>query len=582
MAKDKKRSIENEKEETLFYHELIGIIFIIFSISVLGKLGKIGTFLTNLFKVGFGDWYWLIILFFLFFGLVNLFTHKNFDFKNQRFIGFVFICFGLLIFAHFPLHNYFEEKSNAYFSETWRIYKYYLDTNANMYLGGGLVGSIMFYIVYYLFGTVGVVLVALLIMLLGLSLIIKMPIIEMFKNIGRNTKKISSFTGKFSKFFKYELGSKEENVKEKDDRKDIFSKAQTLQLKIFEDTPNIMNYSFQEKHAMEIRGLIHSVFNNLNIEYKEQGHTISYQITSYKYIIFSEFNLDNLIERLNNVIEEEILIGKENNNLIIQITNKYPQILTIKEILLKQSNLYNNYILPIGLTYENKLCEIDLVQNGNILLIGSKGSGLKNFVYYFISALFVKMNLINYEIEIYDKLNEFSNLEKIIPIESNLDINEYLNKTISLIDNKLEIINNAKTTNIEDYNRKIDIENENIEKMKRNFIIINTIDVDKETYAYFENKIMYITQLGEKAGVNVIYIIRDELYYTSIISSLFSQKIVFKVNTSSFSNKIMSNNNALYLQNKGDAFFLSQIKARRIQTPFVSSKDLEKVYEHLK
>ncbi len=93
---------------------------------------------------------------------------------------------------------------------------------------------------------------------------------------------------------------------------------------------------------------------------------------------------------------------------------------------------------------------------------------------------------------------------------------------------------------------------------------------------------MYITQLGEKAGVNVIYIIRDELYYTTILSSLFIHKIVFKINTSSFSNKIMNNNNAMYLQNRGDAFYLSQVRARRIQTPFVSNKDIEKVYEALK
>ena len=259
-----------------------------------------------------------------------------------------------------------------------------------------------------------------------------------------------------------------------------------------------MNYSFQEKLALEIRGLIHTVFNNLNIEYKDMGYTISYQITSYKYTIFSEFNIDNLIERLNNVIEEDILIGKENSNLMIQITNKYPQILTIKEILLKQNLLYNNYVIPIGLTYENKLCELDVTHNGNLLLIGSKDSGIKNFINYFIFAMFVKMNLINYEIEIYDSLNEFYHLEKFIPIEKDIEINEYLNKVINLIDSKLEVINNAKTTTIDEYNQKIDIDNEAIEKIKRKFIIINAIDVDKETYTYFENKIMYITQLGEK------------------------------------------------------------------------------------
>ncbi|MFA7435376.1 MAG: DNA translocase FtsK 4TM domain-containing protein [Bacilli bacterium] len=580
MAKDKKRNIDDKKEETLFYHELIGIIFIIFSISILGQLGKIGSFLTNIFKVTFGDWYWIVILFLLFFGIVNLFTHKNFDFKNQRFIGFLFICFGLLIFAHFPLHNYIEQSSNSYFSETWKIYKTYLDTEANMYLGGGLVGSVMFYIIFYLFGAIGVVLIALLIMLLGLSLIIKMPIIDMFRNLGSKTKKLTRYTGNFSRFFKYNLGSNEE--KEIATKKNIFSKQQQVPLKIFEEIPNVMNYNFQDKLSLETRSLIHSVFNNLHIEYKDLSYTITYQVTSFKFRVFSEFNMEHLIERLNNVIEDNILIGYEGSSLMIQIVNKYPQILTIREILLKQSNLYDNYIIPLGLTYENKLCEIDLVGNSNLLLIGSKGTGLKNFISYYICCLFVKMNLINYEIEIFDANNEFGYLSNIIDVVSDVAINDYLNKIIALIDGKLELINNAKTTSLDDYNKKIDINNDSSEKLKRKVIVINNLDVDKETYAYFENKIMYVTQLGEKAGVTVIYLIRDELNYTTILSSLFNHKLVFKMSSQSFSNRVMNNNNALYLQKNGDAFYLSQIKARRIQTPLVSNKDLEKVYEYLK
>ena len=580
MAKDKKRSIEENKDETLFYHELIGVIFIIFSISILGQLGKMGELFTKLFKVAFGDWYWIFILFMLFFGLVNLFKHKNFDFKNQRFIGFVFICFGLLIFAHFPLHNYIQETSNSYFSETWKIYKTFLNTNGSSYLGGGIIGSVMFYVIYYLFGSIGVILIALLIMLLGLSLIIKMPMIDMFKNLGKKTRNLTRFTGNFSKFFKYELGNNEE--KERTEKKSIFTKSQTIPIKVFEEIPNVMNYNFQDKLSTETRSLIHTVFNNLNIEYKDLDYTISYRITSFKFMVFTEIDIDKLIERLNNVIEENILIGYEGTNLIIQIINKYPQILTIREILLKQSDLYNNYNIPIGLTYENKICEIDLAMNSNILLFGDKDSGLKNFINYYIFSLFVKMNLINYEIEIYDKSNDFSHFETIIKIEKDLEINEYLTSVCGLIDGKLELMNNAKISSIDEYNKKIEIDNDGTEILKRKFIIINSLDLDRESYAYFENKIMYITQLGEKAGVSVVYLIREEFNYTTILSSLFSHKIIFKLNSSSFSNKVINNNNALYLQNNGDAIYLSNVKARRIQTPLVSKKDIEKVYDFLK
>ena len=130
-----------------------------------------------------------------------------------------------------------------------------------------------------------------------------------------------------------------------------------------------MNYSFQEKFAIETRSLIHSVFNNMNIEYRDLDLTISYKVTTYRFVIFSDYESKVLMERLNNVIEEDILFGKDNNNLIIQIVNKYPQILTMRELLMKQSSLYNNYLLPLGLTYDNKYVELDMIKNGHLLLI---------------------------------------------------------------------------------------------------------------------------------------------------------------------------------------------------------------------
>lgn len=581
MGKEKKRSVdEQEKEETTFYYELIGIVFIIFSITVLGELGKIGSFMLILFKVAFGDWYWLIILFLLFYGFQSLLRHKSFNFKNQRFIGFVFITFSLLLFAHFPLHNYVNRKSTNYFSETWSVYKSFINTNVDSYLGGGIIGAIMFYAIYYLFGSVGVVLIGVIIILFGFSLIINKPLIDIFKSFGKGTKNIGKYAKSFNNFFKYQLGSgrKEKTVQ----RRDIFSRSQQIPLKIFEEFQNVMNYNFQEKHCYEMRSLIHSVFNNLHIEYKDVDLTISYKVSSFRFTIFSEYNLKAVMDRLNNVIEEDILFAQDGTSLMIQVTNKFPQILTIRELLMKQASLQNNYLLPLGLTYENKLCEIDITRSGNLLLIGSKNSGIKNFINYYICALFVKENLINYQIEIYDKQNEFFHLQPLLDIESEQDINDYLNKVIEEIDSRLETINNYGTTTIDEYNKKLDIEGSKEPKMQRKFIIINHFQADRETYSYFENKLMYVTQLGEKAGISTVYVVREEFYITSIIMSLYAHKLVFKLDSIPFSVKVMNNENATYLQSHGDSFYLSQIKARRIQTALVSKKDIEVVIEYLK
>lgn len=581
MGKEKKRAVdEQEKQETTFYYELIGIIFIIFSITVLGELGKIGSFMLILFKVAFGDWYWVIILFLLFYGFQSLLSHKSFNFKNQRFIGFVFIVFSLLLFAHFPLHNYVDEKSNSYISETWRIYKSFVNTNVDRYLGGGIIGAVMFYAVFYLFGSVGVVLIGLIMILFGCSLIINKPLIDMLKIFGKGTKNIGKYAKNFNNFFKYQLGSgRQEKVSK---QKDIFSRSHQVPLKIFEEYQNVMNYNFQEKHCSEMRSLIHSVFNNLHIEYKDIDLTISYKISSFRFTIFSEYNLKAVMDRLNNVIEEDLLFAQDGNNLMIQVTNKYPQVLTIRELLMKQPNLQDNYILPLGLTYENKLCEIDISRSGNLLLIGSKDSGIRNFINYYICALFVKENLINYQIEIYDKQNDFSHFESILKVEKEKEVNDYLNEVIEEIDSKLEKINKYGATTIEEYNKKLEIDGSKEPKMQRKFIIVNNFQADRETYSYFENKLMYVTQLGEKAGITTVYVVREEFYITSIIMSIYGHKLVFKLDNKAFSVKVMNNENASYLQSHGDCFYLSQIKARRIQTALVSKKDLEAVLDYFK
>ncbi|MDD4000640.1 MAG: hypothetical protein PHX62_07085 [Bacilli bacterium] len=580
MGKEKKRNVDElEKEETTFYYELIGIIFIIFSITVLGELGKIGSFMLIFFKVVFGDWYWIIVLFLLFFGFQSLLRHKSFNFKNQRFIGFLFICFTLFIFAHFPLHNYVKEKSNSYFSETWNVYKSFINTNVDTYLGGGILGALVFYAIFYLFGSVGVVLIGIIIIFFGFSLIINKPVIDIVKGFGKGTRNIGKYVRNFNNFFKYRIGTIN---KDKADRKDIFSRPQQVPLKIFEEYQNVMNYNFQEKHCIEIRSLIHSVFSNLHIEYRDVDFTISYKVSSFRFTIFSEYEINTLMNRLNNVIEEEILFAKDGSNLMIQITNKFSQILTIRELLMKQTSLLHNYLLPLGLTYENKLCEVDVSRSGNILLIGNKGSGIKNFINYYICSLFVKENLINYQIEVFDKQKELTHLDSFLKVICNSEVNDYLNDVIEEIDRKLEVINKLGVTTIDEYNKKLEMESIKEPFMPRKFIIINYFQTDKETYSFFENKLMYVTQLGEKAGISTVYVVREEFYITSIILSIYLHKLVFKLDSLPFSVKIMSNENATYLQNQGDCFYLSQIKARRIQTGLVSKKDVEAVRDYLK
>lgn len=580
MGKDKKRSNEeSSQKETTFYHEVIGIITIIISLVILGKLGRIGLLLTNLFKILFGDCYWIVIFFFVFFGLYNLFKHKKFDFKNQRFIGFCCFLIGILMFAHFPLHRYVEEIEGSYFGTTWGIYKKALRQENTGYLGGGMAGGILFYLVYYMFGIIGVSLVAVLIIMLGFSVILNKPIIEIFKTVFSRMRNVGKYTGNFRKFFKYEFGKP--RSKEKTEKKDIFKLNKTIPLKIFEDYQNEINYNFQEKLSYELRSLIHSIFSNLHIEYKDISTIVGYNITTFKFHIFSVYDIKEIVSKLNHVIEEEILIGTDKNVLIIQVMNRHQQLLTIRNLLMKQSLLMNNYLIPIGVNYENKLIDVDFLSNAHLLIVGGKGVGIKNFITSFLLSLFVKVSLCYYTIELYDQRQEFEFLYDFVHRKEEQEVNQFLNEKMKEIDQIIEILNQNKVTSIDEYNQQIEIEKIVGTKMKHKIIIINAIEVDKDTHAYFENKLMYLTQMGEKCGYHIIYLIRDKKYISTIVLSLFSSKLIFKTEDATTSQMMLNNDNAFYLQENGDCFYVEKGKTIRLKTAYVSKKDLNSVKEFL-
>jgi hypothetical protein len=69
MAKDKKRSEDGEKKDLTFYYEIVGIITILIATITLARLGNSGEWLMIFFKLLFGDWYFLILVLLMLYGL---------------------------------------------------------------------------------------------------------------------------------------------------------------------------------------------------------------------------------------------------------------------------------------------------------------------------------------------------------------------------------------------------------------------------------------------------------------------------------------------------------------------------------
>ncbi len=567
MGKEKKSKSENEKKQTPFYYETIGFISIIIVIVVFGRLGKIGSFLTITFMIIFGDWYWLFVLIVLIFGIVNILTHKSFNFKNQRFVGFVILCIGLTVVSHFSVHKIVINRNQGYFTETLNHYLLFLKTqNYNYVLGGGIVGGAIFFILYYLLGIVGVLLISMIIIVLGLTMVLNKSLVDIFNYSLGKFKKFKTISKNFNNYFKYEIGK----VKVKP-IVDIYSKNKMVSLKLFDNYQHEMNYSFQEKHSLEVKSLIISVLNNMNIEYREIAIKISYAITTFKYYFYNQFDIKSLNDKLSDLLDEKIYISRFNNSVIIEVANKYVSLLSVKNLLSKQSIL-NNYLMPFGINTENEIEEIDMAKESNLLIVGEENSGIRNFIYYFVCSLFTKINISNYEIDLYDPIGEFKHLQLFKKI-NNVNVIDFCNDVIKDIEERTETIKKHKVQTIDEFNKVL--ENDGQELMKRKYVIFNYNDF--ENNRIIEDKLMYIMQMGHFCGVIFIIICRKPKSISNVIISTAKIKLCFKLGTVKDSIYMLSDPKAFYLDNKGEAILLYRENQTRIQTPIITDNEIEKV-----
>ena len=76
MAKEKQSHYIQTQRDMTFYYEIVGIIEIVIPILGFARLGSIGFYVMLIFKIIFGDWYFLFLLTILLYGLRCLIYHK--------------------------------------------------------------------------------------------------------------------------------------------------------------------------------------------------------------------------------------------------------------------------------------------------------------------------------------------------------------------------------------------------------------------------------------------------------------------------------------------------------------------------
>jgi len=582
MSKDKKRNIDEElvQKETVLYFDIIGSLLIIVALITFGKFGEIGSLISNLIKIIFGDFYWIFVLFILFDGSYLLFFHNKIDFSNSRIIGVLLITLSLLIFSHFPIHDYLVNflDEGSYISLLINFYKDSFNGINISSMGGGLLGGLIFYAFYYLFGSVGVIIICIVIILLSVSLIIKKPILSVVVNGAGKLKYIRKYIKKFNNFFKYEFGRNTEEIK------DIVLFNKKVPLKLLNDLDNEILFKMQESSSLELNNIIKCVLKNFNLSFECKDALISYDISTFTYIIYDKLQNDfikQIINKILEVIEKDFLYSYENDFkydvMTIQINNEMDITLTLKNLLLKSFN-NNLNILPLGINFDNTVYEIDNSTNNSYLLVGDYNSGIQSFCNQNIIKYLIKFGLCDCDFYVFDSLKKFNIFDPFIKIY--YDCMTLFDDLISIIEDRLNIFKKEEVLNYGEYINKISKDDRQDEYMKRLIIYIDEIDSKESDYIYLENKLIYINQLGISCGIEVYYVVRKIELLTSQILSSFNCKLIFKT-SKEISMKILNNENGFYLHKKGDILVCYKNTSSRVKLPYVSVDEIKKINKYI-
>lgn len=571
--KEKKSKEEIKQGAGQFYYETIGMIAMIIAVVMVAKLGTVGTFLAVFLKVLFGDWYLLVVVLLMIFGIYLILNHHSFNFKNQRFLGYIFCIFALLMLSHFSVHNYIMQIEGNYFANTWIHYKTYMSTRVETYLGGGLVGAILFYVLYSLLSSFGVILVSIILILLGFTMIINKPIIEIGGVFFKSFKKINKYHKSFNNFFKYEIGKKD------NDLVNIYQSKKRITLKYLDEYKNIDILDSQESYLEETKILIYSILSNLNLKYRLLNTFCSCSSSLLTFQIYDEYNCNELGNKISSLVEECIYISKIGVSLNIEINNKYISILSLRDLLIKQSMLYNNFLIPIGMNIKNQIEEIDFSKEANFLIIGDFNTGIKTFIASTILSTIIKVNNECIEFNLFDDIGDFNEYHYLFDKINNGDIKEYISNIITIIDDRINLLSIKHIHQIDEYNATIMYEKK--EHLKRIIYVIELDDFNNNyDYRYIDDKIMYIIQVGRDVGIYVFFISRNIRKVSSVLFSLFKYRLVF--NTGNFDSNLIETMHTKVLISKGDCLFFRENNIKRLQTPKLSLDEINKIKKETK
>lgn len=510
MAKEKQSEYTQKNKEFIFLYEIVGILCILLALISIAKLGIVGKYGMLTFRLLFGDWYFLFLLLLGVLGIYFLFVHHHFTIKNIRYLGIILIVLSIIIISHFSMHEFVINYEGNALKNTLLLYlDYFKNNRPNMMKGGGVIGAILFYILYFLFSKVGTIIICIFTVFIGVVFICKKTVFEFIKIIISTIKNGFGGAKSCSRKIKDSIKKFNDNYFE-----DILVIKPYSKHCLDNDEINLTN---QDKVMTEYVNRTRNALKHLKIIYQNINYIVCNHISVIFIKSYQHINYDVLRITLEKIYNEPFLIryDQKNDLLIIEINNVVGYSLFMRE------GLYNSdkksMELIIGKDDRNNYVEC----NNNLIIVSNCTKEYQRYLLSLILFFKFKKNINDYNIIMIDLNSAFKDYENIF--------NEYYSNmnNLSKLKDNLDIILNKLSDNqyptIDEYNKQND------EKIKIPIIFVNGLNQILNDYDKYK-LIEYMIITGKNIGYRYIMSLLDNNINNNEIMKHFDYRLFLKNN----------------------------------------------------
>jgi S-DNA-T family DNA segregation ATPase FtsK/SpoIIIE len=347
--------------------------------------------------------------------------------------------------------------------------------------------------------------------------------------------------------------------------------------------------------------------NNYGIKIKSIKATVGPTVTLYEIIpeagvrISKIKNLENDIAMSLAALGIRIIAPMPGKGTIgIEVPNKDPQIVSMHSIISSRKFQESNFELPIALgrTITNEVFMVDLIKMPHLLVAGATGQGKSVGLNAAITSLLYRKHPAELKFVLIDpKMVEFSLYSVIekhflakLPDTEKPIITDFtkviytLNSLTKEMDDRYELLEKARSRNVQEYNEKFI--NRHLNPMKGHrympyiVVIIDEFgDLIMTAGKEIEQPIARIAQKARAVGIHMIIATQRPTtnIITGTIKANFPARVAFRVITAIDSRTILDNTGANQLIGRGDMLFFQGNDMTRIQCAFVDTPEVERI-----